>query len=171
MDMWLAASPSILKELESKCFIIITAFLRISFSKPLSPPQCHSVLFNILTYSAGLPTTSSPIPSVSLAHCQLMTMTMRESNLSPAQSGVRITQGGTVSALSGCQPLLAPPQYLCLPISSTAWLEVHTATGVSLLPTLCICQHSWIDFCICSLCFWFGDAQKVTECTHSLGGM
>lgn len=94
--------------------------------KAHSPPFCHLVLFNILTYSADLPMMPSPILSFSLVHCQLMTMIVYKSNLISAQSNVPTTQGGTVSALSGHQLLLPPPSYLCLPISSTAWLEVHT---------------------------------------------
>lgn len=95
--------------------------------KAHSPPFCHLVLFNILTYSADRPTMPSPILSFSLVHCQLMPMTVYRSNLISVQSNVPTTQGDAVSAPAGHQPLLPPLSYLCLPFSSTAWLEVHTS--------------------------------------------
>lgn len=73
--------------------------------KAHSPPFCHLVLFNILTYSADRPTMPSPILSFSLVHCQLMPMTVYRSNLISVQSNVPTTQGGAVSAPAGHQPL------------------------------------------------------------------
>lgn len=126
----------------------------------------HPDLFCRWSYHVG------PMPSFLLVHHELLTMTMCASNLIPAQSDATSNCIRHSLGLSGWQ-LLLPPSHLCLPISSTAWLEVHT-TKKGLPPSLPHPAYISTSRLVSGRCYpypLFWDEQKMAECTHFLRGM
>lgn len=86
-----------------------------------------------------------PTPSFLLAHYQLLTMTVRASNLIPAQSDAPYNPVRHSPGLSGWQ-LPCPPPHLCWPMSSTARREVHTNIWVWLPPSHTLPVSAQLDW-------------------------